>query len=66
VRPDVDAPLVRLGFAEEGIMEMTVVLFVAALFVPPLAVALGGLSLLWRLNASPRRAATKPVVPATS
>ncbi len=41
------------------------VLFAAALVVPPLAVVLGGLLLIRRPKAHPRRAAAKPVVPAT-
>ena len=41
------------------------VLFAAALVAPPLAIVLGGLSLIWRSNVHPRRAAAKPTVPAT-
>jgi hypothetical protein len=45
-------------------MALSDVLFAAALFAPPLAVVLGGLSLMWRSNVRPRSAAAKLVVPA--
>jgi hypothetical protein len=63
----VGGPVRRSAVALGGIMEMVVfkVLFVAALFAPPLALALGGLSLMWPSGVRPRHTAPKPAVPAT-